>query len=146
MKSVMLLLGACIIILLLSAVIPAVNDFRSEEYTESHGVVVTGVGDTSANLTLTQDLFLKDNAQVESVTSNVTADVPLISTYTSASDKLLITGLVASTTRTLAVTYNIASLDNFYGVDLATRVIPMFLVLGVIGLVAAAVYSGTRRD
>ena len=146
MKSVMLILGACIIILLLSAVIPAINDFRSEEYTESHGVVTTGVGGTTANLTLTQDLFLDENSEVESVTSNVTNDVPLVSTYTSATDRLLITGLVASTARTLTVVYNIPSLDNYYAVDIATRVIPLLLVLGVFGLVAAAVYAGTRRD
>jgi len=146
MKSVMLLLGAVVIILLLPAVLPSIQDFRSDSYEEAHGVVTTAAGVTSANLTLAQDLFLDENSQVTSITSNVTADVPLVSTYTKANDRLLITGLIAGTTRTLTVTYNTPVLGDFYGADLGTRVFPIFLVLGVIGIVAAAVYNATKRE
>jgi len=146
MKPVMLLLGACIIILLLPSIIPAIQDFRSESYTEAHGAVTTAVGVTTANLTLTQDLFLDETSQVDSASSSLGTDVPLTQTYTAASDRLLISGLTANATRTLTVIYKIGILDNYYGADLGARVWPLFLGLGIIGIAAAAVYTSTRKD
>jgi len=145
MKSLMLLLGACVIILLLAAVVVGVQDFRSEDYTEAHGVVTTAAGVTSANITLTQDLFMDRTSEVQSVTSNLTSDVPLSASYTSATNRLLVSGLVASETRTITVVYKIGRLDDYYAVEMASRTLLTFLILGVIGLAAGAVYQATRR-
>ena len=146
MKSLMLLLGAIMIIIMMAAVATAIQDFRSEDYEESHASVTTAAGVTSANLTLTQDLFGDRTAEVNSVTSSFGPDVPLVSTYTAANNHLLISGLAASGNRTLTVDYRIGRLDDFYASDLAARSWMMFLVLGIIGVVAAAVYQATRRD
>jgi len=146
MKSLMLLIGACIIILLLAAVVTGINDFRSTEYTEAHGLVTTAAGKTTANVTLTQDLFEDRTSEVVSVTSNITSDVPLVTTYTAATNYLHVSGLTADVSRTLTVVYKIGNLTDYYGVDLAARTVLTFMILGVIGLVAAAVYQATKRD
>jgi len=146
MKSVMLILGGCVVILLFSAVIAGVQDFRSTEYTQVSGNVTTNPGITSANVTLVQDLFMDRNSEVESIVSSNTLDVPLVSTYTAASNRLLVTGLAESNTRNLTIVYNIANLADFWAVDLASRTLPLFIVLGVIGVVAASVYVATQRD
>jgi len=146
MRSLMLMLGAIMIILLLAPVVTGIQDFRSAEYTEAHGVVTTAAAVTTANVTLTQDLFEDRTSEVVSVTSNVTSDVPLVSSYTTATNYLYISGLTAATTRTLTVVYHIANLEDFYGIDLAARTIMTFIILGVIGIIAAAVYNATRRD
>lgn len=142
----MLMLGAIMIILLLSPVVTGIQDFRSTEYTEAHGVVTTAAAVTTANVTLTQDLFEDRTSEVVSITSNVTSDVPLVTSYTAATNYLYVSGLTAATTRTLTVVYHIANLADFYGIDLAARTIMTFIILGVIGIIAAAVYNATRRE
>ena len=121
MKPVLLVLGACVLLLLFPGVLGAVQDFRSEEYTEAHGAVTTAAAVTSANITLTQDLFGGRTSEVVSVTSSNTTDVPLVTTYTAASDRLLVTGLGADASRTLTIIYNIGRLDDFIGADTAAK-------------------------
>ena len=145
MKPIMMVLGAVIIILSLAAVITAIQDFRSDAETETHAVT-TAAGVTSANITLEQDLFLDDNANVSAISSNLTSDTPRASTYTAASNRLLINGLTASGSRTITLTYSYGVLGNYYTADVASRAFPMFLVVGVFGVIAAAVYTGTRRE
>jgi len=145
MKSVMLILGGCVILLLLSAVMSGIQDFRSTEYTQVSGNVTTAPGATSSNVTLTQDLFMGRTSEVVSVTSSLAADVPLVnSTYTSALNRIVVSGLAESNTRNLTVVYNIGNLDDYWAVDLASRTLPLFIVLGVIGVVAAAVYVASK--
>lgn len=146
MKSLMLLIGACVIVLLLSAVVTGVQDFRSTSYTEAHGAQVTNAATTSANITLTQDLFMDRTSEVTSVSSGLGTDVPLVYSYTAASNILVVSGLTADATRTLTVVYKIGNLTDYWGVDLASRTILTFLVLGIIGLVAGAVYHASKRE
>ena len=133
------------VILLLGGVFTGIQEVRSTSHTEAFGSVTTAAGVTTANVTLVEDLFGDRTAEVTSVTSNVTTDVPLVSTYTAATNKLLISGLTASQTRTLTVVYKIGRLTDYFGVDTAIRTWPMFLVLGVIGIIAGAVYSASKR-
>lgn len=146
MKSVMILLGVCIVILLLPSILPGINSFRSTSRTEEHGNVTTAVGVTSANITLAEDLFGDRTAEVTALTSSLTGDFPIASSYVAASNKLLVTGLVASGNRTLTATYNIGNLSDYYGADLGARTWPMFIVIGIIGLITAAVYAAIRRE
>lgn len=145
MKPVALLLGVIMIILMMAATLEGIQAFRSTSTTEAHGNIVTTSAETGDNVTLTQALFMDRTAEVTSITSNVTTDYPIASSYVSATKKLAVTGLAKSTTRTLTVTYKYGRLDDFYAADLAARSWMMFLVIGVIGVIAAAVYSGTRR-
>ncbi len=146
MKSLMLLLGACMIIILMAAVIEGIQDFRSEDYEEAHASVATAAGVTSANITLTNDLFGDRIQEVNSVASSLATDVPLVISYTASSNYLLVSGLTASGNRTITVDYKTGRLDDFFAADIAARSWMMFLVLGIIGVVAAAVYQATRRE
>ena len=145
MKPVMLIIGACMIILLLAGVLTGIQDVRSTSHTDAFGSVTTAAAVTTANVTLVEDLFGDRTAEVTSVTSNLTTDIPLVYSYTAATNRLIISGLTASETRTLTVVYKIGRLTDYFGVDTAIRTWPMFLVLGVIGIIAGAVYSASKR-
>ncbi len=141
MKSGLLLLLAVIIILLLPASLTAINDFRMQDYTASYLITTTNV--TTASATLTQFLYNDSVANV-SFSSNNTADVPLALSYVPSSKVLSLDGLELAKTRALAITYKIDSLTDYTGASVAVRVWPIFLVLGVIGLIAGAVYNAMR--
>jgi len=143
MKPVTLLLGAVVIILMMAAVLTAVDNFRMTEYEESH-VVTTGGAETSKTVTLSQELF-SDETYNAVVSSNVTADAPIPSSYASATQALTVTGLEASETRLLTITYQIDALEDYFGASLGARVWPLMLVLGVIGVIVGAVYNATRH-
>ncbi len=143
MKSVLLLIGAGIIILLLPAILTGVNDFRMTDYEEPH-VATTGGAVTTADITLSQSLF-GDHTYNASISSNITADAPIPSSYASATKILTVSGLQASQTRRLTITYKIDSLEDYYGAGIGARAWPIMLVLGVIGVIVGAVYNATRH-
>lgn len=144
MKPVMYILGSIFIILMLAATLTGINDFRGEDCEEIHNSVSTAVGVSSANITLAQDL-LDDDTSYVSISSNNTSDAPIPYSYTDAFDRLLITGLQANAARQLTITYTISRLSNYWAVDTASKTLPILLILGVIGIIAGAVYSATRR-
>ncbi len=73
-------------------------------YSESFSVT-TGAGETSADVTLTEALYDDNTTYVISATSSQGTDVPAIGAYNAATQELTITGLSASLTRTLSVSY-----------------------------------------
>ena len=121
----------------------AINDFRSSDYVEPH-IVVTGVGETEADVVLSQELF-GDHTSNVTITSDNEGDAPIPDTYISASQTLTVSGLNASDTRTLTITYKIDALVDYFGAGIGARVWPVFIILGIIGLVAAAVYNATKH-
>ena len=144
MKSVVLLIGACIVILLLGAVMTGVNDFRMEDQVATYDVT-TGGGVTTADVTLTEALFGGETYNA-AVSSNITGDTPLASAYVAGTKALTVSGLDASSTRRLTVTYKIDAQDAYPGAGLGASVIPVMIILGCIGLVAAAAYSAIRSN
>lgn len=143
MKALALIIGAAVVILLLGAVISAINDFQTTDVQEPYNIT-TGGGITTADIILSQELF-GDNTISATVTSNFTADAPVPSTYDSSTQTLTITGLVESESRRLTIDYKTDGLWNFPGAGVATRMWPIMLVLGVIGLIAGAVIVATRH-
>lgn len=143
MRPLSLIIGSICVILLLSGALSAINDFRSTAITEEYDIT-TGVGVTSANITLVHDLF-GDNTISATVTSNDTGDAPISYLYTASTRILQITGLDASVTRRLTIVYRTDSLWDYPGAGLSARMWPVFIVLGIIGLIAAAVVSAMRR-
>jgi hypothetical protein len=93
---------------------------------------------------LVESLYDSATSRV-SVSSNVTADAPIASSYVSATKTLTVIGLDADTTHRLTVTYEIDALDLYPGAGVGAKVWPMMLILGVIGIIAGAVYSATRH-
>jgi len=143
MKSALLLISALMVILLLPAGLTAINDFRMTDHTELH-VVTTVAPDTTGDVTLTQDLFNTSVVNAE-VSSNNTLDAPLAQSYASATNVLTVAGLQTDAIRTLTIVYKIDALSDYFGAQIGTKVWPLFLILGVIGLIVAAVYNATKR-
>lgn len=143
MKTVALLIGAVLLVLLMPAAITSIDDFRQSDY-ENQFDVTTGVGETSASVNLSQELFGDETANAV-VTSNITSDAPIASSYVGSTQTLTITGLAASETRRLTVDFKIDALTDYFGAATGAQVWPLMLILGVLGVVAAAIYSAVRR-
>lgn len=144
MKSVMMILGAILVVILLGAALDAINDFRGGSYTDTFNVS-TGSNETSSDCTLSQDL-LDDKTAYAAISSNCTDDAPVPSSYNSATGALTVGGLQASTQRMLTVVYSYPQLSSYWAADTAARTWPMFLVLGVIGVIGGAVYIATKGN
>jgi hypothetical protein len=142
-KSLALIIGAVCVILLLSGALLAINDFRSTSVTEEYDITTDGA-EVSSNVTLVHELF-GDNTISASITSDYAGDAPIAYSYTASTQKLIITGLDASQTRRLTIVYKTDALWDYPGASISARMWPLFIVLGVIGLIAAAVVSATRR-
>ena len=143
MKSALSIIAACLVILLLPATLYAINDFRMTDYEEGHNIT-TEAAETTASVQLSQKLF-NDDTSLVSASSNCTQDAPIPSSFVPATDILTITGLAEDTSRLLTLTYKIDALEDYMGAGIGARVWPIFLVLGVIGLVVSAVYSAMRH-
>jgi len=143
MKSLALMLGAAVVILLLGAVIFAVNDFQTTDVQEPYNIT-TGANVTTTDIILTQELF-GDNTISAEVTSNLTSDAPIPSEYDSTTQTLTVAGLVESESRRLTIDYKTDGLWNFPGAGIATRMWPVLLVLGVIGLIIGAIVAAVRH-
>lgn len=143
MKALTLLIGAIIVILLLGATLGAINEFRSTDIEEPYNVS-TGANETTVDIELTQELF-GDNTISATVTSNLTGDAPVSYSYESSTQTLTVAGLLESSSRRLTIDYKTDALWDYPGAGIATRMWPLFLVLGVIGLIIAAVIAAMRR-
>lgn len=142
MKAAALLIAAIMIGFFLPGVGESINDFRSREYVEPH-IVTTGAV-VEADVVLTQSLFSSATANVV-ITSNNTLDAPVPHAYVSATKTLTVAGLAQNADRNLSVVYRIDALEDYWGAGIASRAILAMVVLGMFGLIGAAVYAGTRR-
>ncbi|RPJ58913.1 MAG: hypothetical protein EHM12_07400 [Dehalococcoidia bacterium] len=143
MKGVAALIGVGIVFMMLGAIMLGLNNFRSVEVTAPYNVT-TGGAETTYTVTLANDV-LDDHTYNIEVISDDTDDAPIPYTWTKATKQLLVSGLAESTTRTLTVTYKVPQLDDF--TDLAARFLPMFIMLGGIGIVVgSAIYAFKNRD
>ena len=143
MKAATNLIAAGIILLLLPAMILAIDQFRLADQVDPF-VVTTGAAANTTSVTLSQDLY-GDETRNASVSSNVTGDAPVASSYVSSTNVLTISGLLADTSHYLTVTYKIDRLGDYFGAGAGARVVPVLLVLGVLCIVGGAGYQAFRR-
>lgn len=127
--AIFLLLGA-----FSGAILDGIKGWRTEDTTQSY-IVATGAGVTTANVTLSLELYNDEVTEVISVTSNET-ETPIASSYDDATQKLLIAALNANDSRTLTV--------NYYGLpddDVMNAIGPFLAFIVIGGLVFAIVYG-----
>lgn len=120
-----------------------VYDFQTDVKTDSF-YVTTGAGETSANVTLYKAVYDNDTSTIE-IVSYLNTDTPAFSSYNSTTRKTGFTGLTASTSRTVDVSYDTDALnasDAWEGVLDKASLIWMVLIIAfpVAGL--AAVFTG----
>ncbi len=134
-RAIMALFGATLLILLMSATMTGIRDFRSSSQTNTFNTT-TGAGVTSASLTL--PLAVLDSSLIYvAASSNNTADNLVAASYSGST--LSVTGLHENDTRLITVVYRATSLDAYTAVDLAAKWWPLFLVIAIIGIVVGAV-------
>jgi hypothetical protein len=144
MKAISLIIGVCIVIMLLGAVMASIQLFRAGSYTEPHNIT-TGAGETSSAVILTQEL-LDDSTSHVSVSSNLTGDAAVPSSYDPNTGTLTIGGLLEESSRQVSVAYSYNQLEVFWGADLASRTWPLMIGIGILGIIGGAVASSVRRD
>ena len=123
-------------------IIDGIKGWRTNDTLQSESVA-TGVGQTTANVTLDYDLYQAVTAEVQSISSNITGETPVASAYTEATKVLLVSGLDASATRTLGIQYYAETEDT------TMRVLGPFLAgigfLILVGLIIWGMFGGKRR-
>lgn len=85
-------------------IVDGIKGWRAND-TEEDFAVTTAAAQTTANVTLSYDLYQAATAEVIEITSTDGTDTPVSSTYTEATKKLLIAGLNDDASRTLTVEY-----------------------------------------
>jgi hypothetical protein len=141
MKGVMTLIGVVVVIMMLGAMMLALNTFRAEAITAPYNVTTDGSTEQAA-VTLANDV-LDDNKINITVTSSDQDDAPIPFTYVASTNVLTITGLAISTTRTLTVIYDTAAQNQI--VDLLAKYFPVFLILGIIAIVGGLIYTAVQN-
>ena len=132
-------IGIIAIFLLLGAFATPINagikTWRSNDTSEDFEVS-TAAGVTGANVTLSYNLYQEALAEVQSITSNDTDDVPIAATYTDATKVLEITGLDDAEAHALTVNYY-AETDST-----VMRVLGPFLAFLIFGFLLLGIVWG----
>jgi hypothetical protein len=135
-------IGVLAIFLLLGAFASPISDgikgWRTENTTQNF-IVTTGAGVTTANVTLSTELYQSKATEVISVTSNIT-EAPVATSYDEDYNYLLLSALTAAQSRTITV--------NYYGeVDNAvmTAIGPFLGVLIIGGLVFLIIWGMHKK-
>ena len=130
-----ILIGIIALFLLIGAfrtpIIDGIKGWRTNDTTETFAVV-TVAGQTSANVTLSYDLYQAATAEVITITSNTTG-APAASAYTEATKYLLISGIPASQSQSLTVNYYAETDDTV--MQVVGPFLGFFIFGGVAGLI-----------
>lgn len=127
------------VILFLLPLTTAIYDFRTDLRTDTFSIA-TGVGVTSANETLLNDLYDGDIGSID-IASDDAADVPLANSYNATSRLLNITGLTDNTTRTLSISYDIDALLGSDAINILADRAPWIWMVMVIAFAPAALFA-----
>lgn len=117
-------------ILWLLPIADGVYDFKTNVRADTF-VYPTGVGVTTANVTLHKAIYDNDTHTID-LLSDTATDVPLFSAYNIPSRTLLLTGLSANTTRTLSVSYDVYALTGGGAIDTLVSRLDFIWMLAVI--------------
>ena len=98
---------------------------------------VTGAGETTDNLTLTNEVYNDDTSDL-TLDSSDGDDTPTLTAYAPGNHTIAISGLSENTTRTITVTYDIAALTIWSGVDTLLGYFPMIWYILAIAMAPAA--------
>jgi len=119
-----------------SPILDGIKGWRTEDVSENHVSVTTAAGVETANITLDRDLFQDNASEVISITSNITGEEPLATSYTASSNRLLVSALNEDDTRTLVVNYLADSESS------VMAAIGPFLGVLIIGGLVVAIFAG----
>lgn len=141
MKSLIIIFCSILLIVALPFIFAAIDDGITSDISESHSAVSTAAAVTTANVTLGQTLYNGVTTSVQSVSSNISGDSPTAYSYNTVSKVLLVSGLAASSNRTLTVNYWIESNTLPTGFGAFLVLLRWFFVLAITGTIIGAIYA-----
>jgi hypothetical protein len=94
----------------------------------------TAVGVTTGNLTLTHAVYLDDTTTM-TLSSSVGTDTPALTAYAPTNHTIAFSGLTANTTRFITVTYDIAALTVWSGIDTLLNFTPLIWYLCLVAFI-----------
>jgi hypothetical protein len=142
MKAVSLLIGVCIVIALFGAILGSITAFRSAEYIQPANVSTSG--NTSTTVKLVQPL-LDDNTGFITITSSDPNDAAVPYSYLSASQNLTISGLEATASHYLYITFRYNQLGDYLGADTVAKLWPLMIGVGILGIIGVSIYTAYDR-
>ena len=129
-QKVMGVVGGVILIMIGFILFPmlmtSVHDVQTDVMIQVEADVVTGVGETTANIVLDEANWTGDNTGI-TVVSDHEPDTEAIGTYTPGTKTQQITGLIAEQTRTLTLTYEYDGLTDYTGLGPMAALAPLIL-------------------
>jgi hypothetical protein len=144
-KAMMTIGMVFVILIIITVIMPfmpgvfdAVHDARTGVDVVSANVT-TGAGDNDATVTLVNPLYLDSLAYIDSITSNVTGDSPVATSYNTATQVLTVAGLQVSSGHLLTVQHEYDQTAEFTGTGDTLAMAPVVLILGIIGILIVIV-------
>jgi hypothetical protein len=147
MRNAFEFLAIIILCLLVPLAYYGLQNAQQEPYEQLAPSVVTGVGETTADITL-NDLPEPNRASsITIITSTVATDIPVISNYNPTTKLLTVGGLTAETTRNLEITYLIEAgfLSQFWFMGMVFQAIIILIPIGLISIIVATVVNAWRN-
>lgn len=117
--------------------------FQTDSRTDSFNVT-TGVGATTANCVLVKEVYDDDTSTIV-ITSDLSTDVPVFTSYNGTSRLTEFSGLTASSTRTIDITYDTDALNAssaWEGVLDRASLIWMVMIVAFPAAALAAIFTG----
>ena len=130
------LLFAMIALTFLPAIVESFHTTITDELTDT-GNITTGAGETTGNMTLTEDLYLDRMASVLTLTSTYGSDDPVASSYDSTTNNFVVSGLVASQSRIITALYEYDSSSEFPNARQLSQAGPTIVILALLALLVA---------
>lgn len=148
MRNVYSFLGVIILCVLVPIAHMGLQRAQVEPYEQLAPAVVTTEATTST-ITLVDLPEPNSASAISKIKSSLATDIPVISDYDPDTKLVTISGLAASETRSLEITYFIAAsyLASLPFLDSAFVILNYLIVLGLIGLIIAVVINAFKsRD
>jgi len=119
------------------------HDLQTDAATQAFPAVTTGAGETAADVVLTKDPYQDRTTSITGITSDNVLDVnPLVAaTYTTATNTLHVTGLVASQSRTLTIAYETDALSDFTMMGTIVGWTPVLIVIAVLAVIGGTIMA-----
>jgi len=117
----------------------AIYDFRTEVQEDTFSST-TGGAETTDDVVLSHLLY-DDDTQTIDILSSSDNDTPVVSAYIAGTRTLTVAGLLADSTRTLTVSYDIDALVGSDALDVLTDRVPWIWLICIAVFPAAALVS-----
>ena len=142
MKVVMTIVGVILVLLLFSTMLGGIEAAQTDVRTDTFGAVVTAPAATTAPVVLVADLYDGSVLKVDSVTSDLGTDVPLVDSYVAATKTLTVRGLTADASRTLTVVYKYGALTgDSAAAGTFMDFLPLFIIIALVVIVVACMIA-----